>query len=130
MFVMVLKPFNVKALVCAKNGPVQWKSYSHPYCETQSIAHDFFSQFKVVHIVTWEKFTDASEWGYPDTSTAPLPMWYTSMGYTPMRYTSTALYFYTEHTQFPGQFFKLILQGKNVYMNILSMFYFYNVPLK
>ncbi len=45
-------------------------------------------------------------WGNPDISTAPLPMWYTSMGYTPMRYTSTALYFYTERTQVPSQFFK------------------------
>jgi hypothetical protein len=43
-------------------APVQWKSYSHPYCETQSIAHDFFSQFKVVHIVTLEKFTNSSEY--------------------------------------------------------------------
>jgi hypothetical protein len=33
-------------------------------------------------------------------------MWYTSMGYTPMRYTSTALYFYTERTQVPSQFYK------------------------
>jgi hypothetical protein len=52
------------------------------------------------------------------------------MGYTPIRYTSTALNLYTEHTQVPSQFFKLTLQGKNVYMNILSMFYFYKVPLK
>jgi hypothetical protein len=43
--------------------------------------------------------------GNPDTSTAPLLMWYTSMGYTPMRYTSTPLYFYTKHTQLPSQFF-------------------------
>jgi hypothetical protein len=47
--------------------------------------------------------------GNPDTSTAPLPMWYTSMWYTSMIYTSTALYFYTEHTQVPSQFFKLTL---------------------
>ncbi len=46
-----------------------------------------------------------AEGGNPDISTAPLPMRYTSMGYTPMRYTSTALYFYTEHTQVRSQFF-------------------------
>ncbi len=46
-----------------------------------------------------------SNGGNPDISTAPLPMWYASMGYTPMIYTSTALYFYTERTQVPSQFF-------------------------
>jgi hypothetical protein len=46
-----------------------------------------------------------SRGGNPDTFMAPLPMWYPSMGYTPMRYTCTALYFYTEHTQVPSQFF-------------------------
>ncbi len=58
------------------------------------------------------RLAKVENWGNPDTSMAPLPMWYTSMGYTPMRYTSTALYFYTEHTQVPSQFFKLTLQGK------------------
>jgi hypothetical protein len=32
--------------------------------------------------------------GMLHTSTAPLPMGYTSVGYTSMRYTPTALYFY------------------------------------
>jgi hypothetical protein len=52
-----------------------------------------------------DKFEEYFWWGNPDTSTAPLPMWYTSMRYTPMRYTSTALYFYIERTQVPRQFF-------------------------
>jgi hypothetical protein len=39
------------------------------------------------------------------TSTAPLPMRYTTMGYTSMRYTSTALYFYEENTQALNKFF-------------------------
>ncbi len=37
------------------------------------------------------------------TSTAPLPM--TTMGYTSMRYTSMALYFYEENTQALNKFF-------------------------
>ncbi len=39
------------------------------------------------------------------TSTAPLPMRYTTMGYTSMRYTSTALYFYKKFTQAPNKIF-------------------------
>jgi hypothetical protein len=39
------------------------------------------------------------------TSTAPLPMGYTTMGYTSMRYTSTALYFYKQFTQAPNKIF-------------------------
>ncbi len=39
------------------------------------------------------------------TSTAPLPMRYTTMGYTSMRYTSTALYFYKQFTQAPNKIF-------------------------
>ncbi len=42
------------------------------------------------------------------TSTAPLPMRYTrytTMGYTSVRYTSTALYFYKENAQAPNKFF-------------------------
>jgi hypothetical protein len=37
--------------------------------------------------------------GMLHTSTAPLPMRYTTMGYTSTRYTSTALYFYKQFTQ-------------------------------
>ncbi len=40
------------------------------------------------------------------TSTAPLPMRYTTMGYTSTRYTSTALYFYEQFTQAPNKFFE------------------------
>ncbi len=39
------------------------------------------------------------------TSTAPLPMRYTTMGYTSMRNTFTALYFYKQFTQAPNKFF-------------------------
>jgi hypothetical protein len=39
------------------------------------------------------------------TSTAPLPMRYTTMGYTSMIYTSTALYFYKQFTQAPNKIF-------------------------
>ncbi len=41
-------------------------------------------------------------------STAPLPMRYTrtTMGYTSMRYPSTALYFYKQFTQAPNKFFQ------------------------
>ncbi len=40
-----------------------------------------------------------------NTSTAPLPVRYTTMGYTSVRYTSTALYLYEENTQAPNKFF-------------------------
>ncbi len=40
------------------------------------------------------------EWGMLHTSIAPLPMRYTTMGYT-----STALYFYKQFTQAPNKFF-------------------------
>ncbi len=39
------------------------------------------------------------------TSTASLPMRYTTMGYTSMIYTFTALYFYKEFTQAPNKYF-------------------------
>jgi hypothetical protein len=72
-------------------------------------------------------------WGNPDnTSMAPLPMGYTSMGYTTMGYTSrdTRLDILLHRTySSPKPIFELTFQGKNVYMNILSMFYFYNFPL-
>ncbi len=45
------------------------------------------------------------QWGILYTSTAPLPMRHTTMGYTSMRYTSTALYFYEENIQAPNNFF-------------------------
>jgi hypothetical protein len=45
-------------------------------------------------------------WGNLHTSTAPLPMRYTTMGYTSTRYTSTALYFYKQFTQAPNKFFE------------------------
>ncbi len=46
------------------------------------------------------------------TSTAPLPMRHTTMGYTSMRYTSTALYFYEENIQAPNNFFYKHLKQK------------------
>ena len=55
---------------------------------------------KVHHNPIWKK-----RWQH-DTSTAPLPMRYTSMGYTSMRYTSTALYIYEELIQAPSNFLK------------------------
>jgi hypothetical protein len=39
------------------------------------------------------------------TSTAPLPMRYTTMGYTSIIYTSTALYFYKQSTQATNKIF-------------------------
>jgi hypothetical protein len=50
--------------------------------------------------------------GMLHTSTAPLPMRYTTMGYTSMRYTSTALYFYKQFTQAPNKFFEKHLKQK------------------
>jgi hypothetical protein len=52
--------------------------------------------------------------GMLHTSTAPLPMRYTTMGYTSMRYTSTALYFYKQITQAPNKFFRDISSKKDV----------------
>jgi hypothetical protein len=43
--------------------------------------------------------------GMLHTSTDPLPMRYTTMGYTSMRYTSTALYFHKQFTQAPNKIF-------------------------
>ncbi len=43
--------------------------------------------------------------GMLHTSTASLPMRYFTTGYTSMRYTSTALYFYKQFTQAPNKLF-------------------------
>ncbi len=44
-------------------------------------------------------------WDILYTSTAALPMRYTNMGYSSMRYTFTALHFYEENTQTTNKFF-------------------------
>jgi hypothetical protein len=68
------------------------------------------------------------DWDNPNTSTAPLPMRWSSMGYvyTSMRYTSMALYFYTEPTHKSFVIFLITNLGINVQMNIFPKFYFYN----
>ncbi len=50
-------------------------------------------------------FSGSVEGGILYTSTAPLPMRHSTMGYTSMRYTTTALYFYEENIQAPNNFF-------------------------
>jgi hypothetical protein len=60
--------------------------------------------------------------GDTDISTAPWPMWCTSL-----RYTSTALSLCTECTQVLSHVL-ITTSEKNVYMNIFTMFYFYNFP--
>jgi hypothetical protein len=46
-----------------------------------------------------------SKGGMLHTSTAPLPMRYTTMGYTSMIYTSIALYLYKQFTQAPNKIY-------------------------
>ncbi len=58
------------------------------------------------------KTTFGATGGKLHTSTAPLPMRYTIMGYTSTRYTSTALYFYKQFTQAPNKFFEKHLEQK------------------
>jgi hypothetical protein len=50
-------------------------------------------------------FGDIGNRGILYTSTEPLPMRYTTMGYTSMIYTSTAPYFYKQSTQVPNKIF-------------------------
>ncbi len=126
MYYRRLSGFQQNSILCCNELCFsEWRDHSTIYMYIQCIVH----VVKYNANIPKNKRTFPS-WGNPDISTAPLPMWYTSMGYTPMRYISTALYFYTERTQVPSQFFLLTLQGKNVFMNILIMFYFFDVPLK
>jgi hypothetical protein len=50
--------------------------------------------------------------GMLHTSTASLPIRFTTMGYTSMRYTSTALYFYKQFTQAHNKIFVKHLKQK------------------